>query len=351
MARALSKLGYCSRARAAELIRAGRVRLNGAVPRDPEAPTRLESDRIEVDGAAVGAREHIYLMMNKPRGVVTTASDEKGRPTVYSVLLQGLKPAEQKQLNVGATLPLSGQEAPTFGTAEAVPHNPGFAADSVAAPGACPDPVGRAALGINDTARLKAAATQPKPRSHGDSKAPNLVCDVPNDFEGGWVAPVGRLDKASEGLLLFTNDSEWAARIADPASHLDKTYHVQVAAREGEGLARQLVRGVSFGAQGKPFGAQGKHAGGELLRAKQARVLRAGQRNSWLEIVLDEGKNRHIRRMFNHLGIEVLRLVRVAIGPLALGDLPKGKFRALDPAEKRALDRALQNVAAPRALI
>ena len=80
---------------------------------------------------------------------------------------------------------------------------------------------------------------------------------------------------------------------------------------------------------------------GEVLRAKRARVLRAGERNSWLEIVLDEGKNRQIRRMLEQLEIEVLRLIRVAIGPLALGDLPKGKFRALDAAEKLALDRAM----------
>ena len=86
LARALSKLGYCSRSQAAALIRDGRVQLNGGVKRDPETPVRLGSDRLVVDGDAVGAEQKIYLMMNKPRGVVTTASDEKGRDTVYSVL-------------------------------------------------------------------------------------------------------------------------------------------------------------------------------------------------------------------------------------------------------------------------
>ena len=86
LARALSKLGYCSRSQAAKLIREGRVRLNGATRRDPETAVRMESDRIEVDRNAVTAESKIYLMLNKPRGVVTTASDEKGRATVYSFL-------------------------------------------------------------------------------------------------------------------------------------------------------------------------------------------------------------------------------------------------------------------------
>ena len=315
LARALSKLGYCSRAQAAELIRAGRVRLNGAVRRDPESPVRLGSDRIEVDGSAIGAREFIYLMMNKPRGLVTSASDEQGRPTVYSLLEAGGWRLEAG----GERLPSSEADSPNFLL------------------GGC-------------TLRQNRSAQEYLPAGKAGYKAPTAP----------WVAPVGRLDKASEGLLLFANDSEWAARITDPASHLDKTYHVQIGAQDGEAISRQLVRGLQVG--------------GKLLRAKQARVLRAGDRNSWLEIVLDEGKNRQIRRMLEYLipagckysphpipagctlrekrsgqahsphpGIEVLRLVRVAIGPLRLGDLPKGKFRTLDPAEKRALDVALES--------
>ena len=233
LARALSKLGLSSRSRAAELIRQGRVRLNGTTRRDPETPVHLERDRIEVDRSPVKALSLIYLMLNKPRGVVTTASDEKGRETVYSLL----------------------------------PENP------------------------------------------------------------PWVGPVGRLDKASEGLLLLTNDSEWAARISDPESHVDKTYHVQVRARQTEIRVSKLLQGVL--------------SEGELLRVKSARTLRSGEKNTWIEIVLDEGRNRQIRRMFEALEIEVARLVRVAIGPLALGPLPKGKCRDLSPSEKIALDQAL----------
>ena len=236
LARVLSKLGYCSRSQAAELIRAGRVRLNNSVRRDPEQPVLMGRDRVVVDGNSVEARQRVYLMINKPRGLITTARDEKGRDTVYSVL-EGL----------GQTLP--------------------------------------------------------------------------------WVAPVGRLDKASEGLLLLTNDSEWGSRAAAPETHLEKTYHVQIGAVANDELIRALHNGVRDG---------------ELLRARSVRLLRSGQKNCWLEIVLDEGKNRQIRRMLSVLGIEVLRLVRVAIGPLQLGTLAKGAIRSLTSEEKLALDRAME---------
>ena len=234
LARALSKLGYCSRSQAFTLIRAGRVTLNGAVRRDPESPVSLERDHILVDGQALAASPAVYLMLNKPRGVVTTASDEKGRRTVYDCLPAGLP----------------------------------------------------------------------------------------------WLAPVGRLDKASEGLLLLTNDSEWAARITAPESHLDKTYHVQIGALTHASLLHAMEKGVTVD--------------GERLRVKRVSIVRQGQRNTWLEIVLDEGKNRHIRRLLAALGIEVLRLVRVAIGPLVLGDLPKGSSRPLTSAEKYRLGDAMR---------
>ena len=234
LARALSKLGYCSRTQAAEAIRAGRVTLNGKVQRDPEAPVRLKTDRIAVDGRAIEAGRKIYLMVNKPRGVVTTADDEKGRSTIYSCVPEGMP----------------------------------------------------------------------------------------------WVAPIGRLDMASEGLLLLTNDSEWAARIAAPETHLDKTYHVRVRGAADETLLNALTSGT-------------RTAEGEMLRAKSARIVRRGDRNAWLEIVLDEGKNRQIRRMLDSLGLEVLRLVRIAIGPLALGELDKGACRPLTREEKSSLDRAM----------
>src|SRR3984893_3054231 len=88
LARALSKSGYCSRSSACKLIGEGRVRLNGRVMRDPEAPVVLRQDAIEVDGNELDPAKKIYLVMNKPRGIVTSASDEKGRDTVYSLLPQ-----------------------------------------------------------------------------------------------------------------------------------------------------------------------------------------------------------------------------------------------------------------------
>ena len=142
------------------------------------------------------------------------------------------------------------------------------------------------------------------------------------------MAPVGRLDKASEGLLLFTNDSEWAARITAPESHLEKTYHVQIGAVAGNELMAALSSGVMSG-------------DGELLKAKRATRIRAGEKNSWIEIVLDEGKNRQIRRMLEARGVEVLRLIRVAIGPLQLGRLDKGQARELTMGEQSKITRTL----------
>ena len=134
-----------------------------------------------------------------------------------------------------------------------------------------------------------------------------------------FLTTVGRLDQASEGLLLFTNDTAWAARIAAPETHLDKTYHVQVDCVADETLSRRMRDGVK--------------CGDNFLAAKRVRVLRHGTRNSWLEVVLDQGKNRHIRRLLAALGINVLRLVRVAIGPLQLGTLAKGELRQLSRQE------------------
>jgi 23S rRNA pseudouridine2605 synthase len=236
LARAISKLGYCSRAQAAQLIRAGKVRLNGAARRDVETPVHVGKDRIEVEGRVLERAQPFYLALNKPRGVVTTAADEKGRETVYSLLPAGTP----------------------------------------------------------------------------------------------WCSAVGRLDQASEGLLLFSNDTAWADRVTAPATHLDKTYHVQVGALADADLLAALERGVRV-------------SDGNMLRVKRASLLRHGERNSWLELVLDEGKNRQIRRLLEAQNIEVLRLVRVAIGPLQLGDLPKGATRPLSREEKLALDGAMKN--------
>lgn len=141
-----------------------------------------------------------------------------------------------------------------------------------------------------------------------------------------FVAPVGRLDKASEGLLLLTNDSRWSATLLDPASHVDKLYHVQIRGALDDFALARATSGVV------------ETSTGEHLALKRISLLRTGSRSSaWFEIVLDEGRNRHIRRVFSILGVEVLRLVRVAIGPLVLGNLAKGEWRMLTPDEVRAL--------------
>lgn len=138
-----------------------------------------------------------------------------------------------------------------------------------------------------------------------------------------WLAPVGRLDKASEGLLFFSNDPEWAARLTDPATGPLKTYRVQV---DGMPDAAQLQRMR-----------EGVDDAGEHLAMHSVRLLQHGERNAWLEVVLDEGRNRHIRRLLKALGLDVLRLVRVAIGPVQLAELGKGQWRELSAAELNAL--------------
>jgi 23S rRNA pseudouridine2605 synthase len=143
--------------------------------------------------------------------------------------------------------------------------------------------------------------------------------DLPN------VSAVGRLDMDSEGLLLFTNDTRWADRIASPAGHVDKVYHVQVDKVPAASVLAQMQEGVTDR--------------GEMLRAKRTNVLELSDNDAWLEIVLDEGRNRQIRRMLDAVGARVLRLKRVAIGPLKLGKLKPGEFRQLTPAEVKSLTR------------
>jgi 23S rRNA pseudouridine2605 synthase len=136
---------------------------------------------------------------------------------------------------------------------------------------------------------------------------------------------VRRLDKASEGLLILTNDTDWAAQITAPESHVEKKYAVQIGAVADERLLRKLQAGVMDG--------------DESLRATRATLLRAGGKNSWIEIVLEEGRNRQIRRMLEGCGVEVLRLIRVAIGGVELGALAKGAAREMTRAEVEMLGR------------
>lgn len=231
-ARAISKLGLGSRTQGAQWVKEGRVRVNGRVVTDPEFPVSQGRDRLTVEGVE-SSRPRLVIMLNKPRGLVTTTRDEQGRDTVYRCFAE-------------ANLP--------------------------------------------------------------------------------WLAPVGRLDKASEGLLLFSNDPVWAALVTHPVTGPDKTYHVQIDRVPDSALIENLHLGATVD--------------GERLHAKAIRCLRMGQKNSWLEITLDEGRNRQIRRLLRAFDIAVLRLVRVCIGDLQLGQLPKGGWRAVTEQEIESLGAA-----------
>jgi 23S rRNA pseudouridine2605 synthase len=226
VARVISKLGWGSRAQAAAWARERRIRVNGRVVVDPEFAVRQGLDRIDIDGREAAPASRTVLMLNKPRGLVTSARDEKGRATVYACLAD-------------AALP--------------------------------------------------------------------------------WLAPIGRLDKASEGLLLFSNDPIWAAHVTDPRTGPPKTYHVQIDRLPDASLLSDLEHGAM---------SEGRH-----LSVRSARSLRTGEKNAWLEIVLDEGRNRHIRRLLEAFDVSVLRLIRVNIGPLSLGELAKGEWRMLTKKE------------------
>ena len=235
VARVISKRGYCSRSQAEKLVREGHVILRGKPVRDPESHA-YENDEILVDGTPVTASEFVYFAMNKPRGIVTTASDEKGRKTVMDLFRE--------------------QFAKMY-------------------PG--------------------------KPMPH--------------------IAPVGRLDAASEGLLLFTNDTAWADRVLTDATHL-KIYRVQVKGKPTAAELSQMEKG--FNVPPRVFGESE-----EFMHAERVTLANEGEKNCWLEITLSEGKNREIRRMLAHLGYEVMRLMRIQFDKYTLGDLKPGEIRTI----------------------
>lgn len=229
VARALSKLGWCSRTQGELLVRAGRVSVDGRIVRDPSFRVDMRRARLEVDGEAVRPQERTYLMMNKPSGFVTTSSDELGRQTVYDLLPAGL------------------------------------------------------------------------PR----------------------VNAVGRLDMESEGLLLFTNDTRWADRIMDPAMHMDRTYEVLLSREPADADLERALQGVDAGR-------------GEVLGFRGASRMSRGA--CWIEVVLDEGRNRQIRRVLESLDHEVVRLIRTAIGAVRLESVAPGEVRPLTARERSLLE-------------
>ena len=217
--RVLSKLGFCSRMQAVELVRAGRVSVNGVTLRDPGARLDFRQE-LAVDGKPVGPSAKRYLIFHKPPGVVTTRSDERGRRTVYDLL--------------------------------------------------------------------------------GEA--------------GAGLVPVGRLDRDSEGLLLLTNDTRFAAWLTDPANTVPRVYEVTVRPGMSAQEIEALRSGVDIGR-------------GERSEPAEARPLDWDGSDLTLEITLTEGRNREVRRIFRTTARKVLRLRRTRFGPFELGDLAIGAWR------------------------
>ncbi|HWX54798.1 MAG TPA: pseudouridine synthase [Verrucomicrobiae bacterium] len=238
----MAAAGVASRRKAEELITQGRVTVNGQVVTTLGTKADLQRDHIKVDGKLLrGPERHIYLLLNKPKGYVTTVSDPEGRPTVMD-LVKGV---------------------------------------------------------------------------------------------GGRIYPVGRLDYASEGLLVMTNDGELANKLTKASSHVPKTYLVKISGRPPEAEIDKLRHGIKIGL--RP----------ELGRARirpvrtapaQIRIVKEAA-NPWYEITLTEGKNRQIRRMFEEIGFHVEKIKRIRYGLLTL-DVEPGAFRELAPKEVVSLRHA-----------
>ncbi len=223
--RLISKRGLLSRKNAALAIIDGQVSVNGQICK---VPLTYVDHRcvIEIAGQKIQDQKKHYLLLNKPKGLIVTRSDEKNRTTVYECL---------------------------------------------------------------------------------------------KDWSGPLVQAVGRLDQASEGLLLFTNDHVWADKLMDPKTHVEKIYLVQASPIPNLEILEKLSRGILL---------EGK----KTLPAR-FELIRSGEKTGWIEVHLKEGRNRQIRKMLESENIEVLRLIRIQLGSLKMGDLPKGQWRELGASE------------------
>jgi 23S rRNA pseudouridine2605 synthase len=219
--RLLSKLGIASRGTSQEWIRAGRVRINGRVILDPATWVLWPKDSVSIDDQPIQDSVKRFFLFHKPKGVITTHSDEKGRKTIFDVL------------------------------------------------------------------------------------SPDL----------GYMHAVGRLDQATSGLLLLTNDSALSSFLTDQANKIMRTYLVTVRGEFTEAQATEAGVGVVDG--------------GERLQCHRVKIQKNSGRESHLEVVLTQGKNREIRRLFKALGHEVTRLRRIQYGPFKLEDLPSGAWREI----------------------
>ena len=224
--------GIGSRRAVKKSIRAGLITVNGETIFVPGHPIDVGTDTVVFDGKLVEPlTEHLYLMVNKPSGYVTTRRDERGRPTVMS-----------------------------------------------------------------------------------------LVADLPDS-----IYPVGRLDLETEGLLLFTNDGDFAYRLLHPSYEIEKTYLVWVKGIPNDTAVQRLRQGVTI--------PSGKTAPAKVKRLKTSR----DEASTQFEVVIHEGKKRQVRLMFKAVGHRVIRLKRTRIGNLCLGGLPQGQYRFLAASEITAL--------------
>lgn len=219
--RLLSKLGVASRSMSQEWVRAGRVQVNGRVIRDPATWVLWPKDSLSVDEQPIQDSAKRLIVFHKPKGVITTHSDEKDRKTIFDVL--------------------------------------------------------------------------------------------PADL--GYMHAVGRLDQATSGVLLLTNDSTLSSYLTDPSHKVMRTYLVSVRGEFTEAQATEAVAGVL--------------EGGDRLQCHTVKIQKSSGRESHLEVVLTQGKNREIRRLFMALRHEVTRLRRIQYGPFKLEDLPSGAWREI----------------------
>src|SRR6202167_2396990 len=260
----IAAAGIASRRKAEELIVAGRVQVNGQTVAELGAKAAPTRDHIRVDGKLLhGPERHRYVVLNKPRGYVTTASDPERRPTVVDLVKS----------------------------------------------------------------------------------------------DGERLFPVGRLDYSSEGLLLMTNDGDLANALTRAAARVEKTYLVKVSGKPSDSAINQLRHGVMID-RGTQISAQRKGARGSdedethaptrpagprgrvMTAPARTRLLRDGE-NPWYEMILIEGRNREIRKMFEEVGHHVEKIRRVGYGPLVL-DVEPGRHRELTPEEVAQLRRAAE---------
>ncbi len=224
--RVLSRFGIASRTAALATIKAGRLKVNGRVVRDPHAWVMPGQDVLQLDGIRLKHVRKRYFLFYKPKGVITSHGDPGQRKTIYD-------------------------------------------------------------------------------------------CIGP---EMSWVAPVGRLDKDTSGIILLTNDTEFADFVTSPASRIPKTYLVKLNALISDQTLDSVAKGVEM-------------KRGDIARPHSVRRIEDRGKHSWLEVVLTEGKNREVRRMMEAIGYKVLKLVRTHIGPLTSDGLQVGKARELSRSE------------------